>query len=74
MELKDGDKVLDTKEITLSDTEQQHVDLTFEAKRPGSRTLTVKAIPSSELPEDLKENNSDSVVVRAANRRVHLRE
>ncbi|HEX5446307.1 MAG TPA: hypothetical protein VFW87_20940, partial [Pirellulales bacterium] len=33
-------------------------------KEKGSKTLSVKLVPNVELPEDLKENNSDEVVVR----------
>ena len=62
----DGKDPIDTKDLVLKSTEQQHVDLTFEAKTPGAHTMTVKAIPGIELPDDLKENNSDSVVVRVS--------
>jgi len=57
---------IDTKDLVLKSTEQQHVDLTFEAKKAGAHTMTVKLVPGIELPEDLKENNSDSLVVRVS--------
>lgn len=62
----------ETKELVLRNTEQQHVDLTFEAKEPGSKTLSVKLTPNVELPEDLKENNADEVVVRVSDEKLRV--
>lgn len=63
---------IDTKELVLRNIEQQHVDLTFEAKEKGSKTLTVKLAPNVELPEDLKENNVDEVVVRVSDEKLRV--
>ena len=60
--LKDGTLVLDTKEITLRGSEQQQVELTFTAKEPGSKYLTVEVPPFPE--EDLKTNNTDVAFLR----------
>ena len=49
--MKDGDKVLDSKDVTLSNTEQQHVDLTFKADKAGARYLTVSVPPQPEEAE-----------------------
>jgi hypothetical protein len=57
---------LDSKELVLRRTEQQQVELSFEAKEPGAKTLTVKLLPAAELPEDIKDNNSDEIVVRVS--------
>jgi len=63
---------LSRKELLLRNTEPQTVDLTFEAKRPGPRTLTVKAIPKAGLPDNLAENDSDSVVVRVSDEKLRV--
>lgn len=71
--LEDGKtEPLDSKEVVLRRTEQQQVELSFEAKEPGAKTLTVKLIPAAELPEDLKENNSDEIVVRVSDERLRV--
>ena len=41
VELRDGEKLLDTKDLTLRDAEQQKVELTFKATEPGAKYLTV---------------------------------
>src|SRR5262245_23859570 len=41
VELRDGQELLDSKDLTLRDGEQQQIELTFEATRPGARYLTV---------------------------------
>ena len=38
VELREGDKVLDTKTVTLRDAEQQKVELSFQAREPGRST------------------------------------
>lgn len=58
--------VLDSKDVVLRNTEQQHVELSFTADRPGARTLSVRLQPVSELPEDLPDNNSDSAVIHVS--------
>ncbi len=63
---------LSRKEMLLHNTEPQTVDLSFEAKRPGPRTLTVKAVPKTSLPDNLSENDSDSVVVRVSDEKLRV--
>ncbi|HJT33987.1 MAG TPA: hypothetical protein VJ783_18220 [Pirellulales bacterium] len=63
---------IDSKDLVLRNTEQQHVDLTFEAKEKGTKTLSVKLSPNIELPEDLKENNTDEVVVRVSDEKLKV--
>jgi len=65
-------ETLDTKDLVLRGTETQVVDLVFEAKQAGSRTLTVTVTPSTPLAEDLPENNSDSVVVRVSDQKLKV--
>jgi hypothetical protein len=71
--LEDGkSEPLDSKELVLRRTEQQHVELSFEAKEPGAKTLTVKLVPAAELPDDLKDNNSDEIVVRVSDEKLKV--
>lgn len=72
--LEDGnDQPLDSKELTLRRTEQQHVSLTFKApKEAGAKTLTVKLLPTAELPEDIPDNNTDEVLVRVLDDRLNV--
>jgi hypothetical protein len=65
-------ETLDAKDLLLRSTETQSVDLTFEAKRAGSRTLTVKVTPTSPLPEDIPDNNSDSIIVRVSGEKLKV--
>jgi hypothetical protein len=67
-----GAAPLASKELTLRSTEPQTVDLSFEAKQPGLRTLTVKVAAKSNLPEDLPENNTDSVLVRVSDEKLRV--
>ena len=60
------------KELTVRGTEQAHVNLSFKADAPGARTLTVEVQPADELPEDLKENNSDSFLVRVSDEKLKV--
>ncbi|HVX61695.1 MAG TPA: hypothetical protein VHC19_13865, partial [Pirellulales bacterium] len=64
--------VLDSKDVVLRNTEQQHVELAFKADRPGARTLSVRLQPVSELPEDLPDNNSDSAVIRVSGEKLRV--
>lgn len=63
---KSSGALIDSKDIVLRNTEQQHVELTFKAREAGARLLTVRVQPAAELPEDLPDNNSDSVAVRVS--------
>jgi len=72
IELKDGDELLDEQERMLQGSEQQQVELTFEAKQPGPRYLTIN-IPH--LPEEtgqLRSNNSDTAFVRISEEKLRV--
>lgn len=65
--LEDGKSdPLDSKDLVLRRTEQQQIELSFKATEAGTKTLTVKLLAAAELPEDIKDNNSDDVVVRVS--------
>jgi hypothetical protein len=70
--LKDGDKVLDTREITLHSTEQQQVDLTFKATEVGARYLTVHVPPEPEEKEFLRANNTETAFLRVSNEKLKV--
>jgi hypothetical protein len=72
VELKDGDTVLNSKDVTLSNTEQQHVDLTFKADKAGARYLTVSVPPQPGETEDLRGNNSDTAFVRVSDEKIKV--
>lgn len=64
--------VLDSKDVLLRNTEQQHVELSFKAEQPGARTLSVRLQPATELPEDLPDNNSDRVVIHVSDDKLRV--
>jgi hypothetical protein len=72
VELRDGQELLDTREIILRDTEQQQVELTFKAKTPGARYLTVSIPPQPEEPEHLRSNNTDTAFVRVSEEKLKV--
>ncbi len=72
VELLDGDKLLDSKDLVLRSTEQQQVDLTFEAKKAGAHYLTVRVPPLPEEPEYLRANNSDTAFLRVSDEKVRV--
>lgn len=65
-------QTLAEKELTVRGTEQAHVNLAFQADAPGARTLTVEVEPGAELPEDLKDNNADSVLIRVSDEKLKV--
>jgi hypothetical protein len=71
VELKDGDKLLDSKEIILRN-EQQQVELTFKANDPGAHYLTVSIPPQPEEPEYLRGNNTDTAFVRVSDEKLKV--
>jgi len=72
VELKDGDKVIAEKEVILSDAEQKQVELTFKAKEPGARYLTVHVPPQEGEAEYLRANNTDTAFVRVSDERLKV--
>jgi len=72
VELRDGAKLLDSKDLLLLSTEQQQVELTFVAKEPGARYLTVHIPPLPEEPKDLHGNNADTALVRVSKEKIKV--
>jgi hypothetical protein len=72
VQLKEGETVLDAKDLQLSGTEQQQVELTFKADKPGAHYLTVHVPPLPEEPEYLRGNNTDTAFVRVSDERLRL--
>jgi hypothetical protein len=68
--VRDGDKVLDTKEITLRSAEQQQVELTFTAEQSGPRYLVVEVPPFPD--EDYKTNNTDVALLRVSDEKAKV--
>jgi hypothetical protein len=72
VELRDGEKLLDTEDVTLRGSEPQKVELTFEAKEPGAKYLTVRVPPLAEEPEHLRGNNEDVAFVRVSDEKLRV--
>ena len=73
VELRDEkDVVMTSKEITLRDTEQQQVELTFKATEPGARYLKVTVPVQPEEPPHLHANNTESVFVRVSDEKLKV--
>ncbi|MFM8218306.1 MAG: hypothetical protein ACKOJF_05225, partial [Planctomycetaceae bacterium] len=62
--LLDGQALLASRRLVLAGAEQQTVELSFEAKEPGLRTLTVEIPAQPEEPAPLHANNTDIVSLR----------
>jgi hypothetical protein len=65
VQLDSADRTLQSRELTLSGAEQQHIELTFQASEPGAHYLKVRISPLDE--EIVLENNQDAVLVRVDN-------
>lgn len=72
VELKDGEVVLDAKELVLLGTEQQQTELIFEAKEAGDKYLTVNVPAFPEEADELRTNNSDLVFVRITDEKLKV--
>ena len=72
VQLLDGSVLLDSKELDLLSADQQAVDLTFEATKPGTRYLTVQVPPLPEEPDYLRANNSDTAVIRVSREKIRV--
>lgn len=72
VELKDGDTLLERKEFVLRGSEQQQVELTFKAEKPGARYLTVHVPPQADEPEYLQGNNTDTAFVRVSDEKLKV--
>jgi len=61
IQLLDGETLCDTASVMLTDTDRRQVQLTYEAKTPGSKFLTVHV---DEQPEEqVKQNNRKTLFV-----------
>jgi hypothetical protein len=68
--VRDGDRVLDTKELALRSTEQQHVELSFPARDPGPRYLVAEVTP---LPDEaFSMNNADVGLLRVTDEKLKV--
>ena len=72
LQLLDGETVLDQKDMVLRGSEPQVMELSFEAKQPGAKYLTVRIPPPPEEPEALRENDSDIAFVRVSDERLRV--
>ncbi len=72
VELLDGKIVLDSKDVALASSEQQRIELTFEAKKSGARYLTVNVPPLPDEPSRLHANNSDTAFVRISDEKLKV--
>jgi hypothetical protein len=72
VELREGEKLLDKKDLILRGAEQQQIELTFQAEEPGAHYLTVNIPPQPEEPEFLRANNTDVAFVRVSDEKLRL--
>jgi hypothetical protein len=71
VELREGDSVLASKELVLHN-EQQQLELTFEARSPGPKYLSVVVPAQPEEPEELRGNNTDVAFVRISDEKIKV--
>jgi hypothetical protein len=72
VELREGDKLLDSKDLVLRSAEQQVVELAFQTKEPGPHYLTLHIPPLPEEPEHLRANNTDMAFVRVSDEKIKV--
>ena len=65
--LLEGDKELDKGEVVLAGGQRQQVQLNFTADQPGTRLLTVEAVPQAE--EQVQANNRFGVAIEVDEQR-----
>ena len=68
----EGEKVLVEKELVLSGSEQQQVELAFEAKEPGPQYLEVRVPEQAGESKQLRANNRDVAYVRVNEERLKV--
>ncbi len=68
----EDDKLITSKDIILRDTEQQQVELTLEATKPGTRYLKVNVPVQTEEAPALHANNTESVFVRVSDEKLKV--
>jgi hypothetical protein len=72
VELREGETLVDSKDLVLRGSEQQQIELSFQAKEPGTHYLTVSVPPQPEEPESLRSNNSDIALVRVSDEKIKV--
>jgi hypothetical protein len=72
VQLFDGTTPLASRRLVLASGEQQHMELSFEAKEPGLRTLNVVIPVLTDELVPLHANNSDTTQLRVAAGRVKV--
>lgn len=72
VDLMDGETLLDSKDLVLRGTEQQQLELRFEAKEPGPRYLTINVPVQPEEPDELKANNSEVAFVKVDKEKIKV--
>jgi hypothetical protein len=72
VELREGDQLIDSKDLVLTSAEQQQVELTFQAKKAGAHYFTVQVPPLPEEPEYLRANNTDTAFVRVTDEKLKV--
>jgi len=69
---REGEKVLATKELVLSGTEQQQVELTFVAEESGPQYLEVRVPEHPNESQQLRANNHDVTYVRVSEKKLKV--
>jgi hypothetical protein len=72
VELRENGKLVDARDVVLRSTEQQQVELTFQAEKPGAHYLTVHIPPLPEEPDELRGNNTDLAFVRVSEEKLRV--
>ncbi len=69
---RDGETVLASRELVLSGTEQQQVELTFVAKEAGPQYLEVRVPEQASESRQLRANNHDVAFVRVSDEKLKV--
>ena len=69
---REGETVLATKELVLSGTEQQQVELTFVAEESGPQYLEVRVPEHPNESQQLRANNHDVAYVRVSEKKLKV--
>ncbi|MCY2968234.1 MAG: hypothetical protein NT069_32160 [Planctomycetota bacterium] len=72
VQLFDGTTLLATRKLVLNGAEQQQIELSFEAKEAGNRSLTVSIPIQPEEPAALQPNNTDIALLRVSAEKVKI--
>jgi hypothetical protein len=72
VELREGERLLDSRDVVLRGSEQQHAELSFPATAAGAHYLTVHVPPLAEEPEFLRTNNADTAFVRVTDEKLRV--